>query len=77
MIFLHSHLASLLGLFISEKIRRSVVFRYKLLILARPGTLQNETDANRQINDKERVAAAIEKDAMSKLVEECIFHYDD
>merc|ERR1712130_45432 len=73
----HCHLASLIGLFIREKIRRSVPFRYKLAILARPGTLQNEAESNRQINDKERVAAAVEKEAMAKLVEECIYHYDD
>ena len=35
--------------------------RYKLQILARPGSLQNEADSNRQINDKERIAAAIDR----------------
>jgi len=62
----------MIGLFISEKIRRDFPYRYKLKILARPGTLQEEDDSNRQINDKERIAAAIEKEAMKKLVEECI-----
>ena len=56
----HCHLASLIGLFISEKIRRASGMRYKLQILARPGSLQNEADSNRQINDKERIAAAID-----------------
>mgnify|MGYP000095381346 CR=1 FL=1 len=47
------------------------------MILARPGTLQNEEESNRQINDKERISAAIEKESMQKLVTECIFHYDE
>lgn len=42
----------MIGLFISEKIRRDFPYRYKLKILARPGTLQEEDDSNRQINDK-------------------------
>ena len=42
----------MIGLFISEKIRRDFPYRYKLKILARPGTLQQEDDSNRQINDK-------------------------
>lgn len=47
----HCHLATLIGLFIREKIRREIppeYFRYKLKILAIPGSLQNEEDANRQ-----------------------------
>ena len=44
-----SHLATLIGLFIREKIRREFDYiRYKLQILAIPGSLQNEADANRQ-----------------------------
>jgi len=71
----HCHLATLIGLFIREKIRREIppeYFRYKLKILAIPGSLQNEEDANRQVNDKERVAAALEKDSMMRLVDQCI-----
>merc|ERR1712168_679293 len=71
----HCHLATLIGLFIREKIRREIppdYFRYKLKILAMPGTLQNEDDANRQVNDKERVAAALEKESMTRLVDQCI-----
>ena len=47
----HCHLATLIGLFIREKIRREIppdYFRYKLSILAIPGSLTNEEDANRQ-----------------------------
>lgn len=71
----HCHLATLIGLFIREKIRREIppdYFRYKLKILAIPGSLQNEDDANRQVNDKERVAAALEKESMLRLVDQCI-----
>merc|ERR1712021_136458 len=69
----HCHLATLIGLFIREKIKREFdYFRYKLRILAIPGSLQNESDANRQVNDKERVAAALEKESMMRLVNECI-----
>jgi hypothetical protein len=48
----------MIGLFISEKIRRDFPYRYKLKILARPGTLQEEDDSNRQINDKGNTSTA-------------------
>ena len=49
----------MIGLFISEKIRRDFPYRYKLKILARPGTLQEEDDSNRQINDKGNTSTAL------------------
>ena len=60
----------MIGLFISEKIRRDFPYRYKLKILARPGTLQEEDDSNRQINDKGNTSTV---EAFRKFPESVIF----
>ena len=44
----------------------------KLDILVKEGSHSTEADVNKQINDKERVAAAMENPNLKKTVEECI-----
>ena len=44
----------------------------KLDILVREGSHSTEADVNKQINDKERVAAAMENPNLKETVEECI-----
>lgn len=69
----HCHLATLIGLCIRTKLDRSLVpGQVKLDILVKEGTHQTEADINKQINDKERVAAAMENPNLKKTVEECI-----
>jgi hypothetical protein len=44
----------------------------KLDIFIKKGTHSTEDEINKQINDRERVAAAIENQNLWKLVENCI-----
>lgn len=69
----HCSLAALIGLCIREKIRQSFPsYNLKLTILIAPGTHQSENDVNKQINDKERVQAAMENPNLYPLVLECL-----
>lgn len=69
----HCHLATLIGLCIRTKLERSLVpGQVKLDILVKEGTHDTEGDINKQINDKERVAAAMENPNLRETVEECI-----
>jgi metal-sulfur cluster biosynthetic enzyme len=69
----HCHLATLIGLCIRTKLERTLPpGTVKLDILVKAGSHSTEEDINKQINDKERVAAAMENPNLKETVEECI-----
>ncbi len=68
----HCSLATMIGLCIRVKLQRSLAVSYKLDVLVVEGTHSIEEDVNKQINDKERVAAAMENPSLRDVVEECI-----
>ena len=70
----HCSLAALIGLCLREKIRQSFpeTLNLKLTILISPGSHQTEEEVNKQINDKERVQAAMENANLYSAVLECI-----
>ena len=49
----------MIGLMLKVKLLRSVSGRYKTDVRVSPGTHANELDINKQLKDKERVAAAL------------------
>ena len=72
----HCSLATLIGLCIRVKIRSCFDRKHKLDIFITKGTHKTEDDVNKQINDKERVAAAMENENLKNLVERCIGDVD-
>lgn len=56
----HCSMATLIGLCIRVKLLRSLPERFKIDILITPGSHASEFAVNKQLNDKERVAAALE-----------------
>lgn len=68
----HCTLASLIGLCVRNKLQRDLPERYKLDIYVKEGTHNIEKDINRQINDKERIAAAMENPKLRELVTQCV-----
>ncbi|XP_066959126.1 cytosolic iron-sulfur assembly component 2A [Macrobrachium rosenbergii] len=72
----HCSLATLIGLCIRVKLSRTLPYSYKLDISLAPGSHSTEEDVNKQINDKERVAAALENPSLAKIVEECLVEED-
>ena len=68
----HCSLATLIGLCLRVKLERCMEARFKLDIVVSEGAHAIEGDVNKQINDKERVAAAMENPGLREMVEECI-----
>ncbi|XP_073813457.1 cytosolic iron-sulfur assembly component galla-1 [Musca autumnalis] len=68
----HCSLATLIGLCIRIKVERSLPHNIKLDIFIKKGTHNTEEEINKQINDKERIAAAMENPNLRELVENCI-----
>lgn len=68
----HCSLATLIGLCLRVKLERCLLYKYKLDIFVGEGTHSIEEDVNKQINDKERVAAAMENPNLRDVVEQCI-----
>ncbi|CAI8025788.1 Cytosolic iron-sulfur assembly component 2A [Geodia barretti] len=68
----HCSLATLIGLCLRVKLERCLEARFKLDIVVSEGAHAIEGDVNKQINDKERVAAAMENPGLREMVEECI-----
>jgi len=72
----HCSMATLIGLCIRVKLLRSLPDRFKVDVLITPGTHNLEDQVNKQLNDKERVAAALENDRLLDIINNCISHSD-
>ncbi|KAI9917198.1 hypothetical protein PsorP6_013138 [Peronosclerospora sorghi] len=72
----HCSMATLIGLCLRVKLLRSLPPRFKVDILITPGTHSSEAAVNKQLNDKERVAAALENSHLLTVVNKCIANTD-
>jgi metal-sulfur cluster biosynthetic enzyme len=68
----HCSMATLIGLAIRVRLLRALPSRYKVDIRVRPGSHQSENAVNKQLNDKERVAAALENQHLLGVVSDCL-----
>ena len=68
----HCSMATLIGLSIRVKLLRVLPQRLKVTIEIYPGSHQSELAVNKQLNDKERVAAALENKHLLDVVNKCI-----
>lgn len=68
----HCSMATLIGLCLTVKLLRSMPPRFKLTVMITPGTHTSEHEINKQLADKERVAAALENPHLLKVVNKCI-----
>ncbi|KAL6843790.1 hypothetical protein ACP4OV_026361 [Aristida adscensionis] len=68
----HCSMATVIGLCLRVKLIRSLPPRYKVDIRVAPGSHATEAAVNKQLNDKERVAAALENPNLLDMVEECL-----
>ncbi|TFL07800.1 hypothetical protein BDV98DRAFT_558480 [Pterulicium gracile] len=65
----HCGMSTLIGLSIRVRLMRSLPARYKIDIFLKPGSHNSEQSVNRQLNDKERVAAALENQSLLASLE--------
>jgi len=68
----HCSLASLIGLCVRTKLSREFSDDWKVDIFIREDCHDDAADITKQINDKERVAAAMENEELMKMVDRCI-----
>ncbi|KAN0041066.1 hypothetical protein ACTFIV_003602 [Dictyostelium citrinum] len=69
----HCSMANLIGLSIKEKLARSLPKRFKVDVIVTPGSHSSESSVNKQLNDKERVSAALDtSSSILTIVNECI-----
>ncbi|KAF7061164.1 hypothetical protein CFC21_067882 [Triticum aestivum] len=68
----HCSMATVIGLCLRLKLMQNFPPHYKIDIKVAPGSLANEESVNKQLNDKERVAAALENPNLRQLVDDCL-----
>lgn len=68
----HCSMATLIGLSIRVRLLRALPSRFKVDIRIRPGTHASEQAVNKQLADKERVAAALENTHLLEVVNQCL-----
>lgn len=67
----HCSMATLIGLCIRVKLLRVLPPRFKVDVCLAPGSHDSEAAVNKQLNDKERVAAALENPNLLQMVNSC------
>ena len=73
----HCSMATLIGLSLRVKLMRVLHPRFKVDIRVSPGSHASEAAVNKQLNDKERVCAALENPNLINMVNKCIDATDD
>ena len=68
----HCSMATLIGLAIRVKLLRSLPDRFKVDVRIRAGMHASEAAVNKQLADKERVAAALENSHLLTVVNQCL-----
>jgi len=68
----HCSMATLIGLSIKVRLLRALPERFKIDVKIRPGTHASEHAVNKQLADKERVAAALENSHLLEVVNQCL-----
>ncbi|XP_077982738.1 cytosolic iron-sulfur assembly component 2B-like [Glandiceps talaboti] len=68
----HCSMATLIGLSIRVKLLRSLPQRFKVDVIITPGSHASEAAVNKQLSDKERVAAALENNSLLQVVNQCL-----
>ncbi|KZV70636.1 hypothetical protein PENSPDRAFT_651366 [Peniophora sp. CONT] len=68
----HCGMSTLIGLSIRVRLLRALPDRFKVDIKVKPGSHNSEHGVNKQLNDKERVAAALENPALVEALEVCL-----
>ncbi|XP_012524472.1 MIP18 family protein galla-2 [Monomorium pharaonis] len=68
----HCSMATLIGLSIRVQLLRALPARFKVSVEISPGTHVSEAAVNKQLADKERVAAALENSMLLGVINQCL-----
>jgi metal-sulfur cluster biosynthetic enzyme len=72
----HCSMTTLIGLCIRVKLERNLPPMYKVDVSVTPGSHDQELQVNKQLGDKERVAAALENENLLSVVASCLNEFD-
>ncbi|XP_064400474.1 cytosolic iron-sulfur assembly component 2B-like [Halichondria panicea] len=72
----HCSMATLIGLSIRVRLLRSLPTRFKVDVKISPGSHASEVAVNKQLADKERIAAALENSQLLDVVNQCLSGMD-
>lgn len=72
----HCSMATLIGLSLRVKLARVLPRRFKVRVLLTTGSHATEDDVNKQLNDKERIAAALENPALLQVINKAVADSD-
>lgn len=67
----HCSMATLIGLSIRVLLLRALPSRFKVSVEVTPGSHASEAAVNKQLADKERVAAALENNNLIEIINQC------
>jgi len=65
-------MATLIGLCVRTQLMRSLPARFKVDVELTPGSHATESVINKQLGDKERVAAALENSHLLGIINNCL-----
>ena len=65
-------MAALIGLCLKIKLKRELPRIFRVLVYISPGSHVQEIEVNKQVNDKDRVSAALTNKYLLSAVEECL-----
>lgn len=65
-------MATIIGLSIRVQLLRALPSRFKVNVEVSPGTHNAELAVNKQLADKERVAAALENNHLIQVINQCV-----
>ncbi|XP_047542988.1 MIP18 family protein galla-2 [Vanessa atalanta] len=68
----HCSMATLIGLSIRVQLLRALPSRFKVTVEISEGTHMSEHAVNKQLADKERIAAALENSNLVQIINQCI-----
>ncbi|XP_013193857.2 MIP18 family protein galla-2 [Amyelois transitella] len=68
----HCSMATLIGLSIRVQLLRALPSRFKVTVSVTEGTHMSEHAVNKQLADKERVAAALENNNLVQIINQCV-----
>ncbi|CAG9136121.1 MIP18 protein galla-2 [Plutella xylostella] len=68
----HCSMATLIGLSIRVQLLRALPSRFKVTVTVSEGSHASEHAVNKQLADKERVAAALENNNLVQIINQCI-----
>ncbi|XP_014614999.1 PREDICTED: MIP18 family protein CG7949 [Polistes canadensis] len=68
----HCSMATIIGLTIRVQLLRALPPRFKVSVQITPGTHASEESLNKQLADKERVAAALENSHIVEVINQCV-----